>query len=152
MPYCSQCGIQVGEADAFCARCGARQPVTAKPAGGVFSNLSARNASLLCYIPWIGWIPAVVVLASARFKEDRAVRFHAFQGLYLFVAWLIVDWAVGPFLGAFPGQALRVGFAGILKACIFAVWIFMIVKTSRNENYRLPLLADLAERSIAEQR
>lgn len=152
MAFCSQCGAQVGEQDGYCGGCGAKQPVPERPASGMFSNLSARNASLLCYIPLVGWIPAIVVLASSRFRHEQAVRFHAFQGLYLFVAWLIVDWAVAPFFGVLPSAGLRVSVTGVLKAAIFFTWIFMIIKTSHNETYRLPILGELAERSIAEQR
>jgi hypothetical protein len=70
-------------------------------------GVSPRTASLLCYIPILGWIVAIVVLASARFRDNARVRFHAFQGLYLFVAWLIVDWVLSPmfsiaFWGPFP--------------------------------------------------
>ena len=39
----------------------------------------------------MGWIAAIIVLASQRFKAMPTVRFHAFQGLYLFVAWLMND-------------------------------------------------------------
>jgi uncharacterized membrane protein len=153
MPYCCQCGKEVGPSDAYCAHCGGRQPSAAKPRSAFLSRLSSRNASLLCYIPVVGWIPAIVVLASSRFRQDRDVRFHAFQGLYLFVAWLIVDWAVGPFFAFFPGHFARTfTVAGILKVVIFATWIFMIIKTSQNETYRLPIFGELAERSVAEQR
>ena len=152
MPYCSQCGAQVGERTAFCGKCGARQPVSARPASNPFAGITSRNASLLCYIPFVGWIPAIVILASARFKHDRTVRFHAFQGLYIFVAWLIVDWAVGPFFSFMPGVAMRIGITTILKLVVFGTWIFMVIRTAQNEMYRLPLLGELAERSIAEQR
>lgn len=152
MPFCCQCGCQVGATDAYCGHCGAKQPPAAPAAQGLLSNLTARNAALLCYIPVIGWIPAIVVLASERFQRDRTVRFHAFQGLYLFVAWLLVDWAIGPLLAPVPGFAFRSGVVGILKALLFVVWIFMIVKTSQSETYRLPVIGDLAERSLSEQR
>ena len=150
MPYCSHCGHEVSQQDAFCPYCGGRQPVTG-PAEGMFSTISARNASVLCYIPLVGWIPAIVVLASARFRQDRGVRFHAFQGLYLFVAWLVVDWAVSPFFSPGNAHALRFSFEGILKLGLFALWIYMIVKTSRSETCRLPLVGELAERSVQEQ-
>ncbi len=152
MPFCCQCGCQVGSADAYCSHCGAKQAGAAPAAPNLLANLTARNAALLCYIPVIGWIPAIVVLAAERFKQDRTVRFHAFQGLYLFVAWLLVDWAIGPFFAMFPGSAFRHGITGLLKALLFLVWIFMIVKTSQNETYRLPIVGELAERSLSEQR
>ncbi len=151
MPYCSQCGTQATDKDVFCGNCGARQPVSPPPKTHPLSNISSRNASLLCYIPFVGWVPAIVVLAADRFKRDRAVRFHAFQGIYLFVTWLIVDWAVAPFFSHLPGATIDFGIGGLLKLAVFAVWIFMIVKTSQDETVRLPLLGELAERSIAEQ-
>ena len=36
------------------------------------------------------------MLASERFRHETQVRLHAFQGLYLFVAWLMVQWVIGP--------------------------------------------------------
>src|SRR6202795_5202282 len=104
MAFCVQCGSKVGDADPFCAKCGARQKISGANAAGAqaphdpFSGISGRNASLLCYIPWIGWIAAIVVLASERFHRDAQVRFHAFQGLYVFVAWLMVEWVITPML------------------------------------------------------
>jgi len=151
MPFCCQCGAQVEETDAYCARCGAPQPGL-RPPRTAFAGLSSRNASLLCYIPVVGWIPAIVLLASERFKKDRTVRFHAFQGLYLFVLWLLVDWAIGPFFALAPSAALRGGVVGLLKGLLVLVWVFMLVKTSQNETYRLPVIGELAERSLAEQR
>ena len=64
--------------------------------GRGLESLNPKTASILCYIPWVGWVAAIVVLASDRFRHDRAVRFHAFQGLYLFVAWLIADQVIRP--------------------------------------------------------
>jgi uncharacterized membrane protein len=116
-------------------------------------GISPRTASLLCYIPILGWIVSIVVLASARFRTDPRVRFHAFQGLYLFVAWLLVDWVLSPMFGfAFWGPPFHQVFPGLMKAVIFGTWIFMIVKTSHDEMYKLPILGDLAEKSVSEQR
>jgi uncharacterized membrane protein len=118
------------------------------------SGLSPRNASLLCYIPMVGWIAAIVLLASPRFRNSQEVRFNAFQGLYLFVAWLIVDWVVSPFLSVPFGNdwGVRHVFSRLLKTAVLGVWIFMIVKVSQGQSFRLPILGELAERSVAEQR
>jgi uncharacterized membrane protein len=90
------------------------------------------------------------VLASQRFRTDAQVRFHAFQGLYIFVAWLMVEWVVSPFLMiGFPFH--RAG-ANLLQLAVFCAWIFMLIKVSHDENYKLPILGDLAERSVSEQR
>ncbi len=146
MPYCCQCGNEVAETDRYCRRCGTSQPSHRRPAAG--EGLSPRTASVLCYVPFLGWLAAIVVLASQRFRHDRTVRFHAFQGLYLFVAYLIVDWVVGPVLRMLPGPVLRLD--KLLSLALLAVWIFMMVKTSQEQTCSLPILGELAEKSAAE--
>ncbi len=150
MPYCSQCGKTVSDTDAFCAACGGRQGEAALPKAA--TGIDARTASMLCYIPVIGWVPAIVVLASERFRQDRQVRFHAFQGLYLFVAWLIVEWGLGPFFSFGHTSVRGWSLEGILKAVLYVAWVFMILKTAQRIDYRLPVLGELAERSLSEQR
>ena len=168
MPFCCKCGKPVGSVDKFCAICGAPQPVAAGgPTAGAAGNapqteflgeMSGKNAALLCYIPWLGWIAAIIVLASRRYRRDtadaREVRFHAFQGLYLFVAWLIVDWVVSPALRfSMIGMGHAFGpLGGLLHLLVLAAWIVMIVKVSHSEHYRLPIIGEMAERSVEEQR
>jgi uncharacterized membrane protein len=107
---------------------------------------------MCCYIPMVGWIAAIVVLASSRFTENRTVRFHAFQGLYLFVVWLLVDWVLAPFMAMVPAPGPMRGFSALLHVAIFAAWIWMMIKTSQEQMFRLPIVGELAERSVAEQR
>src|ERR1700683_4050685 len=107
MPFCSQCGTAVHAADVYCGRCGVRQPVEpgapppppSQRGADILAGLSGRTASILCYVPGIGWLAAIIVLAADKFRRNRAVRFHAFQGLYLFVAWLMEDWVLRPMAG-----------------------------------------------------
>lgn len=155
MPYCCQCGKQTGGADQYCGICGARQPLVTS--GG--EGMSPHTASILCYIPVLGWIPAIMVLASQRYRNETTVRFHAFQGIYLFVAWLIVDWVLSPVGGWSLGHGIRGGWippglmiGPLLKVLVFFTWIFMLVKTSQRTLFKLPLLGELADRSVAEQK
>jgi uncharacterized membrane protein len=160
MPYCVQCGNNVGAADQYCGKCGSRQApgapgAEARPVPDLMTGISNRNASLLCYIPMIGWIAAIVVLASDRFRRQQQVRFHAFQGLYLFVAWLMVEWVISPMLSFSDwgdGFFFHRFVSRALQLLIFAAWIFMIIKVSHDENYKLPVIGELADRSVCEQR
>jgi uncharacterized membrane protein len=147
MPYCSQCGNQVDTGDVYCAKCGARQPVAYPRPADPFATITPRTASILCYIPGLGWIGSIIVLASQRFRNDRIVRFHAFQGLYLFVAWLIEDWVLTPILSGIPHVHLN----GIVKALLLFMSIFMIIKASHEEAYSLPIIGELAERSVSDK-
>jgi len=162
MPFCTQCGNQVADADVFCAGCGKRQtaPTVAgsgppphwPPPGSAadpLAGLSPHTAAILCYIPAVGWIAAVIVLIARKFKTDRITRFHAFQGLYLFAAWLVVDWFIRPVMQAMPDHFVPVDH--ILKGILLAVSILMMVKASHDDAYVLPIIGELAQKSAAEQ-
>jgi len=95
----------------------------------------------------VGWIVTILVLASQRYRQERTVRFHAFQGLYLFVAWLMNDqvlkWVLDPIS--------HVGHLhDLISVVLLGMSVFMMVKASQGEAYSLPLFGELAQRSVAE--
>jgi uncharacterized membrane protein len=147
MPFCSQCGNQVDAANTFCAKCGARQPHAHPRPPDPFASITPRTASVLCYIPGLGWIGSIIVLASERFRANRVVRFHAFQGLYLFVAYLIEDWVLKPMFFAIPHVHINL----LIQVALFGMSIFMIVKASRDEAFALPIIGELAAKSVSEK-
>jgi uncharacterized membrane protein len=111
--------------------------------------MTDRTASLLCYIPVFGVIPAIVFLAAQKYRTNRRVRFDAFQSLYLFIAWLIISAAAPVFMVGFIGfhtVALK-----LIKLGMFITWIYLLIKSSRGEPTYIPVIGDLAERSAAEQ-
>ncbi|MEP7362172.1 MAG: hypothetical protein ABI972_02870 [Acidobacteriota bacterium] len=144
-------------ADAYCNQCGSLQPEATPRTGNpsyasgakkdFTDSIDSRTWNTLCYLPGLGWLASVFVLAAERFQSDRNSRFHAFQGLYLFVAWLIIDWGVAPFFlhgrGAFNVKSL-------LHLALVATGIFMMVKTHQRQNFRLPVFGELADRSLAD--
>jgi uncharacterized membrane protein len=155
MPFCTNCGNEVGPSDSYCGKCGARQAgAGAAPPSDPLRNVSRRTASMLCYIPIVGWIAAIVVLASPKYQRDPELRFHAFQGIYLFVVYLLIDWVMAPMLHIVPGPGGHITrmLSGMLHLLVFAAWIWMIIKTSQEQMFSLPIIGELAERSVAEQR
>jgi uncharacterized membrane protein len=119
-------------------------PVSPDP----LAQMQPRTASILCYVPGIGWIVSIIVLAAERYRHDRVVRFHAFQGLYLFVAWLMADWVVRPMFDSFWMPRLEV--YRLVEIVLLVMSVFMMVKASQNEAFALPLFGELAHRSVAE--
>lgn len=89
-----------------------------------------------------------MVLATARFRTNLDLRFHAFQGLYVFAVHLLVEWAIRPVFQNLPGSVFPVG--SVLLTLITGVQIFMMVKAWQNERFSLPFLGDLAEKSAHE--
>lgn len=153
MPFCSQCGNQVTPEALYCGRCGQRQPSAGAAGPSVapndpLSGISPRTASILCYIPAVGWIAAIVVLASTKFRTDRAVRFHAFQGIYLFVATLVADFVIRPMFWMMPNN---LHLYQLIQLVLLGMSVFMMVKASHDEAYSLPLFGELAQRSVSER-
>ena len=166
MPFCTQCGKSVTGGDAFCGNCGFRQATagtsgtagnssaafagyTAAPGRDPLAGVSPNVASMLCYIPTVGWIAAIFCLAARTFKRDATVRFNAFQGLYLFAAWLVVQWVIHPMAMFSHTGVMRVD--RLLELLLVGVGIFMMVKAAHNEVYVLPIIGELAQRSATEQ-
>ena len=154
MPFCTQCGTQVGDTAAYCGHCGTAQPRAGGGSNGsgqaphdFLDGITERNASILCYIPVFGIIPSIIFLSSQKFRHNHRVRFDGFQSIYLFVAYLIVS-SAGPFFlfGIFHRNT-----GNILETIISICWIFLLVKAAQNEQVRLPIIGDLAERSASEQ-
>ena len=152
MPFCTNCGASVTPNAAFCTNCGMAQPRTSPPASDFLEGMSDRTACILCYIPVFGVIPAIVFLASQKFRTNVRVRFNAFQSLYLFVTWLIISSAVPILLvGGVPGWGVEHAFIAALKFVIFICWIYLLVKAAQEQQVRLPVIGDLAARSTTEQ-
>lgn len=156
MPFCPSCGNQVTPNDRFCGRCGAAQPSASTSAGSArtgqspVNGLSDRNAASLCYIPFFGWVVGLFVLASEKFRSNKTVRFHAFQGLYLFVTWLVIDLVTSHVHNDF--FFWHWGLRGTLKLAMIGTWIYMLIQTNQDRLIRLPFLSDLADRSVDEQK
>ena len=142
MPYCNQCGTEVGAADRFCAKCGATQ-TGAKPLG---ASIDPKQAATLCYIPFVGWIVSLVVLATGSYRAHHRTVFHAFQGLYLAIAWLLVDWLLKPMF-YYSGMMGRNAIPGIIHAVILVAWVVTLIKVHQGEDPRIPIIGDIAEKS-----
>ena len=160
----------MSDRDLFCSKCGVRHGATATataatmppapPGSGnyfgrnfqgndPFAALSPRTASVLPYIPALGWIFSVIVLASKKFRLDHLVRFHAFQGLYISALWLLVQWVIHPMMNSVGEGFFRID--RLLEAILIGTSIFMMVKASHDEAYVLPVIGELAQRSAQEK-
>jgi uncharacterized membrane protein len=151
LPYCTNCGTEVPSQAAFCRNCGSRQakqPHYVDP----LEHISDRTASMLCYIPVFGVLPAIIFLAVQKYRTNPKVRFDAFQSLYLFVAFLLVSSVLPAFLWlTFHTFGFRSLLVPLLKLVLFLVWVYLLFKAAQEQQVHLPVIGDLAARSAAEQ-
>jgi uncharacterized membrane protein len=118
------------------------------PAGAPPAGSSDRTMMLaLSYIYFLGIIPLIVR------KDDREVKWHAINGLLLFAAYVILQivWSIlSNFVLADMGCGI--GIALSFVSCIIGIgyivlFIMAIMKATRGERMRFPLISELADKS-----
>lgn len=115
------------------------------------SGVAPHIASLLCYLLMI--VTAGLPLSGGIFliieQQNQEVRFHAWQSILLGLAWVTTLLIVGMleyYLGQFSA-ILGWGLAMvrvILLAAIVLTWCVCLLKTYRQELWRIPFLGDWA--------
>ncbi|HUV56910.1 MAG TPA: DUF4870 domain-containing protein [Dehalococcoidales bacterium] len=102
------------------------------------TGLEENVAGLLCYV--LGWISGIIFILLE--KENKFVRFHAVQSIYVFGALTIVSIILGwiPIIGAIIGW--------IISITGFILWIVLMVKAYQGTMYKLPWFGNLAEKHI----
>jgi|GEM_PF-1398949 len=98
-----------------------------KTALGMDENIE----SALCYA--LGWITGVVIFILET--ANKTVRFHAMQSIIVFGGLNVLIIVVGMFLG--PASILVSGLG-------LALWLVLMIKAYNRENFKLPVLGDIA--------
>jgi uncharacterized membrane protein len=113
---------------------------SAAPVSGLQSNIAGG----LCYL--VGFISGIFFLAAEPYKSNRFVRFHAFQSIFLSVAWIAAYFVVGIFLSILPGVFWRFGWMlhSVVSLGFFCLWLFLMYKAYNHEQFKLPVIGDLA--------
>lgn len=137
-------------------------PASGAPGGKTsFLGLDSNVGAMLCYIAnflcCLGLVLAIVFLFTE--KENRFVKFHAVQSLYLAALQIVAGIIVG-ILGLilslalnmihmeFLGWILILGLRFILFLIFIILWIIGGVKAYGGQWYKLPVIGEFAWKSI----
>jgi len=156
MAFCPNCGAAVD--GRFCAKCG-----TAIPAGAEFtpfstpppsssqptaSGMTDNVAGALCYA--LGFITGILFLVLAPYNQNRMVRFHAFQSIFLNVALILFSFALSILLGIFNflggGRFIKKPFMmPFIWLGFFVLWLYLMFSAYQGKKVVLPIVGPLAE-------
>ena len=102
-----------------------------KASSGVEQNV----AGLLCYLLW--WVTGIVFLVIE--KENKFVRFHAWQSIFTFAAITIVQIILGfiPIVGWILGI--------IVWILSVVLWIVLMYSAYQGKMMKIPIAGNLAE-------
>ena len=115
-------------------------------------GLDTNVGSLLCYLPVcaISLIYSIIVIVSD--KDNKLVRFHAFQSLLLTVLYIVVVFAisiVGAVIGAVISGTIGSLFSLLSLVAVLAflgAMIFGCIKGYQGEKVKFPIVGDMAEK------
>lgn len=159
MAFCPTCGSPAE--GRYCQKCGAALDAGATPpssaplgAGPATSStavvgMTDNVAGALCYL--FGLITGILFLVLAPYNQNRNIKFHAFQSIFLNVGWFVVWIAIAfvsialhviPILGAVLAGVLY--FALSIGALI--LWLYMMFKTYNGAKVVLPVVGPMAEK------
>jgi uncharacterized membrane protein len=156
MAFCSKCGSAVADGASFCSACGAPvstpgnpavPPVAAVPAGAASAGVRSNVAAALCYV--LCFITVIIFLVVDPYKNDRFVRFHAFQAIGFSIVALVLQivWRMIVSIGFLSFGFLNaifglVGF--VIWTAIVVYWVYLMYKAFNNETYMIPYIGEWA--------
>lgn len=100
------------------------------------SGMEEHVAGMLCYM--FGLITGILFLVLE--KENRFVRFHAFQSTFTVIALFIINMV----LSAIPIIGWLISL--LLAPVSVGLWIFLMYKAYKGARCKLPLVGNLAEK------
>ncbi len=150
MAFCSKCGAQLNQGAAFCPACGAATGATTATGSGAApapaaaaTGMTSNVAAMLCYLPFAGWIISIIFLCIEPQKNDRFVRFAAFQAIFITVAMFVLWWV---FWYALPLVLLPLSW--LVRLGILVLQVFLMFKAYNNEKFKVPVIGDMAEKQV----
>ncbi|HUB51442.1 MAG TPA: DUF4870 domain-containing protein [Terracidiphilus sp.] len=111
------------------------------PEETVHTGLSETAASGLAYLTFI---PAIIFLVVAPYNQNANVRFHAWQSIFLSIAWTAV-WIVLVVIGVIPVlNFLDVVLTPLVAIGFLILWVLALVQAFQGKRFKIPVLGDLA--------
>jgi uncharacterized membrane protein len=134
---CPSCNAETGSSSAFCPHCGAN--TTTGAAAAIPAQQGGLSETAAGAVAYITIIPAIIFLVMEPYNRSSFIRFHSWQSIFLGVTAAVVH----TILGVIP----IIGWILLLPVSLafLALWIFVMIKASRGERYKIPFIGNFAE-------
>ena len=145
MAFCASCGAPVE--GKFCAKCGtpmgAAVPPPGATPGAAAAGMTDNAASALCYV--LGLVTGILFLVLAPYSQNRTIRFHAFQSIFLNVAWILF-WMVFNIVFVALHMFSLLFLSSLISLAFFVLWIYMIITAYQGKTVVLPVIGPIAQK------
>lgn len=106
---------------------------------GLAPNITAALSYILGVIGF-GFVSGIVVFILER--ENRFVRFHSMQSIFLSVTFLTLS-IIASFIPVFNEISVKAVYLGN-----FICWLLAMIKAAQGQFFKFPIIGDLAEKQI----
>jgi uncharacterized membrane protein len=136
------------EGTTFCGSCGAAAGGAAPAPSAASAGMTSNVAGALAYV--LGFITGIIFLVLDPFKNDKFVKFHAFQSIFFSVVVIgfSIVWAILSVILGLISMGFLAGIMFLISLLIHLVflcaWAFLIYKAYQNELYKAPIIGALA--------
>lgn len=150
---CSKCGADNPQGVVACQFCGNSLSTNeVSSAGSLISSTGAsldiNVASALAYL--FGFISGILFLVIEPYKNNKTVRFHAFQSIFFSVAYVVYQIVYEFFVGFFSfsyNLSKMLDRINIGVSCLyFFMLVFVAVKAYKNIKTSIPVIGELADK------
>ena len=151
--FCASCGSPNPDDVQYCGSCGAPVGSAAPAAPGTApsaasTGMTSNVAGALAYV--LGFITGIIFLVLDPYKNDKFVKFHAFQSIFFSVVIIgfSIVWAILSIILGLVSMGFLAGIMFLISLLIhlgfLCIWAFLIYKAYQNELFRAPIIGDLA--------
>ncbi|OIO36908.1 MAG: hypothetical protein AUJ74_00520 [Candidatus Omnitrophica bacterium CG1_02_44_16] len=109
-----------------------------KDLGKTTTGIQPNIAALLSYV--LGFITGIIFYLIE--KENKFVRFHAMQAMITFGVLFVLQIVIG-FI-----PVINLILLPLVSIASLALWIVLMVKAYQGEQFKLPVIGDIAEKQI----
>ncbi len=118
------------------------------PTPATSAGMQNNVAGALAYL--VGLITGIIFVVIEPYNKIRFVRFHAFQSIFFSVACIVISILLSILtmimfsIGGWGMLSLLGWLFLLVRLAMFLVWLFLMYKAYNNEEYKLPIIGDLA--------
>jgi len=111
-------------------------------------GLQENVASALSYLALV--LTGVLFLFLEPYNRNKAIRFHAFQAIFVWIAIVVASFAVNIVFGTILGGPHTFWLLDLIwsgfSLCVIALWLLLMYKAYNGERWVLPMIGEMAQK------
>jgi uncharacterized membrane protein len=122
---------------------GAAVPPPGAAPGVAAAGMTDNAASALCYV--LGLITGILFLVLAPYNQNKTIRFHAFQSIFMSVACIVFSMVFNMIIFSGLHMFSLLFLSPLISLAFFILWIYMIITAYQGKKVVLPVIGPIAQ-------